>query len=65
MKKLVYAELVNGITMDMMTDKKVRIISDGALFIITTEEHSKEYPELEFWETDLESLGDYTFPPID
>lgn len=52
-------ELVNGITIDVMTDKKVRIISDGALFIVMTKEHSKEYPELEFWGTDFETLEIY------
>jgi len=45
--------------MAMIPDKKVRIISDGALFLVTTEEHSQKYSELEFWEVDEESLKEY------
>ncbi len=48
MKKLVFAELVEGVSFQMMEDRKVVIVSDGAFFLVTTEEHSKEYPEPDF-----------------
>lgn len=59
MEKLVFAELVNGLSLEMLEDQKIRIISDGALFLVTTEKHSKNYPSLEFEETDIETLSIY------
>ncbi len=48
MSKLVFAELINGVSFQMLEDRKVVIVSDGAFFLVTTEEHSMEYPELDF-----------------
>ena len=47
MKKvqLVYAEVMSGITLEMLGDPLVAIISDTGVFIVTTEENSKNYNE--------------------
>jgi len=42
MRDLVYAE-VSHITSVMRADRKVKIISDGALFIVTDRNHSTNY----------------------
>lgn len=55
MKKLVFAELVDGSTDHMKNDPKVHILSDGGLFLITTPEHAPTYSELMFFEVDEES----------
>ncbi len=59
MSKLVFAELVEGVSFEMMEDKKVVIVSDGAMFLVTTEEHSKEYPELVFEVVPNEAIQQY------
>lgn len=43
--QLVYAEVMNGITTDMLEDPLVAIISDTGLFIVTTGENSLKYDE--------------------
>lgn len=48
MKKLVFAELVEGVSFQMMEDRNVVIVSDGSFFLVTTREHSDTYPELKF-----------------
>lgn len=47
MKKvqLVYAEVMNGISLDMLGDPLVAIISDTGVFIVTTNENSLKYNE--------------------
>ncbi|MEZ4936527.1 MAG: hypothetical protein R2799_02935 [Crocinitomicaceae bacterium] len=59
MKKLVFAELVEGVSFQMMEDRNVVIVSDGAFFLVTTEEHSKEYPELKFDHVPSEAIEQY------
>lgn len=59
MKRLVFAELTDGVSMDMLTDPNIHIISDGALFLITTEEHQTNYPYLHYEETDIATLKEY------
>jgi len=56
--QLVYAEIMDGVTMSMLEDKQVVIISDGALFIVTTEENSKKY-EGEFYPVGAEAIEAY------
>lgn len=56
--QLVYAEIMNGITMPMLEDKKVLIISDTGIFIVTTEENSKKYDE-EFYPVCAEAMEAY------
>jgi hypothetical protein len=48
MKNLVYAEFQGTLTLDMMMDNNILIISDGSVFVITTEEHALKYPDEEF-----------------
>lgn len=43
--QLVYAEVMNGITLEMVGDSLVAIISDTGLFIVTTKENSMKYNE--------------------
>ncbi len=43
MQNLVYAEV--SVTFQMLEDKQVVIISDTGVFMITTEENSKNYDE--------------------
>ncbi|MCH2046263.1 MAG: hypothetical protein MK212_19265 [Saprospiraceae bacterium] len=59
MKDLHYTELVNGITLDMLEDKKVHIISDTALFLVTTKAHSEQYPQLEFSKVPQDAVEQY------
>jgi len=54
-----YAELINGITIDMLNDSKVRIISDTGLFLITSKSNTSNYPNLEFDVATMESLEAY------
>lgn len=42
-----------------MEDKMVVIVSDGAFFLVTTNEHSKEYPELDFEVVPEEAIKQY------
>jgi len=56
---LVVAELPTGICIDMLSDRKIHIISDGALFLITTTKHSTNYPELKFSLVSKEGLEAY------
>jgi len=57
MEKLVYAEL-GRVTEVMLRDSKVLIISDSALFLVTTESHSKHYFE-EFHDVVKDAIDDY------
>lgn len=56
--KLVYAEVMNGITFSMMEDPLVRIISDTGVFIVTTLENSKKYA-LDFYPVCAEAMEAY------
>jgi asparagine synthetase A len=62
MKKLnnvVYAELTTATTNEMKNDYKSFIIGDTGVFLVTTRQNAKRYPELEFHETDQETLKEY------
>ncbi len=59
MEKLVYAELMGSVTMDMLMDKQILIISDNAIFIVTTPEHSVKYPQETFYDVCEEAISDY------
>lgn len=48
MENLVYAEFTGTLNFDMMMDSNILIISDGSVFVITTEEHALKYPDEEF-----------------
>lgn len=43
--QLVYAELMNGVTLEMLGDQLVTIISDTGVFMVTTKENSLKYNE--------------------
>ena len=45
MENLVCAELVNGLSLEMLQDKMVLVLNDGGLFVITTVENSEHYTE--------------------
>lgn len=57
--QIMYAELINVITIEMLNDPLVRIISDTGLFIVTPKSNSYKYPELDFEEADEEALKIY------
>jgi hypothetical protein len=59
MKNLVYAELVDGATTEMINDPKVFILSDGALFLVTTPEYATTHPDLTFFPIDEDSYNAY------
>ena len=48
MKRLVYAQFQGTLTLEMMMDKDILILSDSGVFLITTEEHAVNYPDEEF-----------------
>lgn len=56
--QLVYAEIMNGITLDMIGDKLVAIISDTGVFMVTTQENSLKYNE-DFYPVDAEAMKAY------
>ncbi|MEZ4936511.1 MAG: hypothetical protein R2799_02850 [Crocinitomicaceae bacterium] len=59
MEKLVFAELIGGVSFQMLEDKKVVTVSEGAFFLVTTEEHSKEYPGLKFEDVSDDAFQQY------
>ncbi len=59
MRNLMFAELVDGVTFDMLEDRLVYIVGDTGIFLITTPEHTITYPELEFEEVDEDSYNQY------
>lgn len=56
--QLVYAEVMNSITTDMLEDPLVAIISDTGLFIVTTEKNSLKYDE-DFYPVCAEAMKAY------
>lgn len=56
--QLVYAE-VDFVTPTMQEDTLVQIISDNAVFLVTTEENSRQYP-LDFYPVDAEAMEAYS-----
>lgn len=56
--QLVYAELTEGISISMFADPLVVIISDGALFLVTTKENSIKYQQ-EFTPVCAEAMEKY------
>ncbi|WP_343637520.1 hypothetical protein [Fluviicola sp.] len=56
--QLVYAEVMDGITATMLEDSLVQIISDNGVFLVTTEENSKQYP-LDFYPVSVEAMEAY------
>lgn len=56
--KLVYHELTNGLPIDMLADKKLLIISDSSIFIITTQAHAKYY-NYKFIPVPIEAMKEY------
>lgn len=61
--KLVYAEVMNGISFSMLDDKLVQIISDTGVFIVTTVENSKRY-DLDFYPVDKDAIEAYNLKSI-
>lgn len=57
--KIVFAELIDGVTIEMLNDPLVRIVSDTGVFLITRESNISNYPELDFEEADEEALKIY------
>jgi hypothetical protein len=55
--QLVYAE-IDFVTPAMREDSLVHIISDNAVFLVTTEENSKQYNE-EFYPVSAEAMEAY------
>lgn len=55
--QLVYAE-INFLTPAMREDPLVQIVSDNAVFLITTEENSRQYP-LDFYPVSAEAVEAY------
>lgn len=59
MEKLVYAELMGSVTFEMLLDKQLLIISDNAIFIVSTPENAVNYPNEEFYPVDGEAMKAY------
>lgn len=59
MKNLVSAELMDGITFTMLEDRLVHIVSDNAVFLVTTRENAHNYPTLDFYNVPDEALEAY------
>lgn len=57
--QLVYAEVLKGISISMLEDPLVAIISDGSIFIVTTKENSWNYTE-DFYPVDEEAKKIYS-----
>lgn len=57
--QLMWAELANGVTIQMLNDPKTRIISDTGLFLITYKSNISAYPNLNFIKADNEALEAY------
>ena len=56
--QLVYAEVMNGVTLQMLGDPLVAIISDTGVFMVTTELNSKKFNE-DFYPVDAEAKKVY------
>lgn len=56
--QLVYAEVMNGVTHEMLGDLLAAIISDTGLFIVTTKENSVKYNE-DFYPVSVEARKTY------
>jgi hypothetical protein len=54
--ELVVAELPNGTNNWMLNNKQCYVISDGALFMLTTKKNNEKYNYLEFSPVDNEIL---------
>ena len=52
------------VTTEMLEDKKVFILRDGKLFLVTTPEYAPTYPELTFFEVDEESYDVYNLQNV-
>ena len=59
MENLVYAELMGRLTMEMMMDRRLLILSDNAIFIITFEDNAVNYPNETFCDVCEEAIRDY------
>lgn len=57
--QIMFAELINGVTVEMLNDPFVRIISDTGIFLVTPKSNVSTYPELNFEEADEEALKTY------
>ncbi|MCR9171083.1 MAG: hypothetical protein NXI10_01215 [bacterium] len=62
--QLVYAEVMNGVTLDMLGDPLVAIISDTGVFMVTTTENSVKYDE-DFYPVSAEAKEAYKIYYID
>lgn len=58
-ERIMFAELVNGITTSMQEDPLVKIVSDTGLFLVTPKSNISNYPELNFEPADECSLEIY------
>jgi hypothetical protein len=56
--QLVYAELINGVSLTMREDPLVHIVSDTAVFMVTTLQNSVNYTE-NFYPVDAEAIEAY------
>ena len=59
MENLVYAELRGSVTMEMMMDRRLLILSDNSIFIITFEDNAVNYPNEIFCDVCDEAIRDY------
>lgn len=65
MENLVYAELMGSVTFDMLADRKLLILSDNAIFIITFEENAVNYTSETFYPVGEEAIRDYEIKVVD
>jgi len=57
--QLMYAEIIDGFTVEMENDPKAQIISDSGIFLVTTKSNMHKYPELDFYEVCQEAIEAY------
>ena len=56
MENLVSAELMSSVTFDMLLDKQLLIISDNAVFIVSTPKNAVNYPKEDFYSVGEEAM---------
>lgn len=59
MKNLMVAEILE-VSSQMKNDKQLDVVGDSALFIVTTKENTKNYPQEDFYVANETALSAYS-----
>lgn len=57
--QIMYAEVLDGFTVEMENDPNGQIISDTGIFFVTLKSNINKYPELDFFEVCVEAIEAY------